>query len=590
MSININHTRNTIVASESDLVLNAQANVSVSAKRVINVQDPIDDQDAVTKAYLEQTVQNLTGGTSGIDFAYINSILNKLTPQTPPVIDNRSLSLSGATIYRITDFTQTDNTSTGLSATPGETVNSVLRNNDFITNTLTQIGPGDSGTLEVIRNGISTASVSFDDNANNGTYTDIDSLIISNNVDYGTITGDALGFSQCYDVRAQGINTVAEGWNNIKLVQDEVETNTVIWYSDQSNPGNPEVTNITVQPSEIQHIIYSSTIPHYTSSQTFDVSFDVANLSGDFYPVTDKFFDANSSVPSTSGLTVLTDLTYQNVGITTPLPRNYLTDGSTYTVNTTVNVKVGTGIGLSDSGPTATLTNSYGTNTIEFEPGRKILYMVDNQTGVIDETNIIVENVGFGSNNARRLETVNGDTPSDTLFIDFNGETSILNDWDAAVVGGDCTHDTTDYSIGYYPEGPNLNIIGRTASQYFEVAFNRSAVSKFAIEWSGRVSGCWVKLPGTQIDSTSTLNGWLDATIPYEGSGVPGGNISNGGNGTNGCGLGSILTAGSTVNNQTVNITFGTESSSNASDNLIIIRFKLDDGDSVTSLKFKTAT
>ena len=44
------------------------------------------------------------------------------------------------------------------------------------------------------------------------------------------------------------------------------------------------------------------------------------------------------------------------------------------------------------------------------------------------------------------------------------------------------------------------------------------------------------------------------------------------------------------MNNQSVDITFGTESSSTATDNMIVVRFALEDGDSITALKFTTAS
>ena len=75
------------------------------------------------------------------------------------------------------------------------------------------------------------------------------------------------------------------------------------------------------------------------------------------------------------------------------------------------------------------------------------------------------------------------------------------------------------------------------------------------------------------IDTTSSLNGWMDTTIPYEGIGV----------------LvvildlvemvqmvavwqGTIITG--QVVTETINVTFGTESSSNSTDNLILVRIK----------------
>ena len=569
-------------------MLDSAGNIDVSALRVTNVQDPVDAQDAVTKRYLDERLGSLQSGS--IDG--INDLLARLLPPPPPLLSTFTISLTGTSAYRITDFVQVDNTSTGLSAAPGDVVPRVLRNNDFVLGSLAQIGSGNSGTVSIVRNGAVTASTTLTDEVNDGTYTDVDRLVISNNVDWGTVSGDPLGFNFIYNLAASGVNSVTEGWNQVQLTHDDASTNTVTWYSDQSNPGTPTITNKIITPSTTQTgIVYSSSVPHYTPDQYFDISFDVANLSGDFYPSTDYFIDASSAIVPGSAINNLSDISYAQAGITTPLPRNYLTDGSTVTVTTSTNIKSGTGVSDTTSGPAITVSNSYATATTSFVPGRKVLYMHDNPptTTYVDETNIFVSNVGYGSGNAYRTETVTGDTPAQSTFAAFDGETSVLNTWDATVVAGRVTHDTTDYSTGYYPEGPDLSS-GRTGDQYLQIAFSRTAVSKFAIKWSGKISGCWVKIPGTSIDNTSDQNGWLDATIPYEGSGVPGANTAQGGNGTNGCGLGSVITTGIIVTNQTTNITFGTESSSNATDNLIVLRFKLAAGDYMNTVTLQTAS
>lgn len=602
MAINTNHPLNKISASDSDLVLDSEGqgtNISVSSKRVVNVQDPLDPQDAVTKKYVDDTTNglsfDLTSLTNLIDdrISQIFGTLDKLTPQSPSSLSTKTLNVENTQSYRITDFSQTDNTNTGLSATSGDIVTNVLRSNDFTTNILEQVGPGNNGTLEVIVNGSTTVSKDLVDGDNNGITTDTDSVIITNNVDYGTITGDALGFHFILDLQASGTDTVPEGWNDIKLkhtsTESSSETNVVTWYSDHSDPGAPEVSNINIIPNAMEHTVYSSSVPHYTSQQQFDISFDVNKLSGDFFPLTDDFVISTPPTPG-SGLRAINNIDYTTAGLPTPLPRNYLVDEGTATITTSVGVQYGTGISLPNTGPTAKIINSYYETSVNFNVSDKILYMFDDFTygTPIDETRVIVTDVGFGSGDARRIETVGTDTPGTADFVNFNGETSILSAFDATVVGGKLTHDQTDYSIGYLPTGPDLSN-GRSGSQYIVFAFNRMAASKFAIEWSGKISGCWVKLPGSLIDTTSSLNGWMDTTIPYEGIGVPGSNIGLGGNGSNGCGLAGTITIGQVVT-ETINITFGTESSSNSTDNLILVRIKLEDGDYMSSLKFIKAT
>ena len=69
-----------------------------------------------------------------------------------------------------------------MGATSGDVVTNVLRSND-LTNILEQVGHGNSGTLEVIVNSSTTVSKNLVEGDNNGTTTDTDSIIITNNVD-----------------------------------------------------------------------------------------------------------------------------------------------------------------------------------------------------------------------------------------------------------------------------------------------------------------------------------------------------------------------------------------------------------------------
>ena len=212
------------------------------------------------------------------------------------------------------------------------------------------------------------------------------------------------------------------------------------------------------------------------------------------------------------------------------------------------------------------------------------------QTGTstnIDETNITVTSVGSGSGNALRIiNPGSSDNPTILSTASFNSQTSTLETYDAVVVGngnqGIIKHDQTNYSTGYLPSGPNLSI-GRSGAQYFTFKFTRSAVSKFDIQFTGTVAGVWVALPGSTIDNSSTLNGWVDMSQAYAGAGVPGANIAGGGNGSNGCALGGVVNLNSS-GTQRRTCTFGTVSSSSTANKEIIVRIKVSSGQSVTAL------
>jgi len=75
----------------------------------------------------------------------------------------------------------------------------------------------------------------------------------------------------------------------------------------------------------------------------------------------------------------------------------------------------------------------------------------------------------------------------------------------------------------------------------------------------------------------------------YSGAGVPGANVSAGGNGTNGCATGGVFVSNSS-GTQSKTCTFGTVSSSSTVSNEIFVRLKLYSGQTVTALSIVTAT
>ena len=141
-----------------------------------------------------------------------------------------------------------------------------------------------------------------------------------------------------------------------------------------------------------------------------------------------------------------------------------------------------------------------------------------------------------------------------------------------------------NYSTGYLPVGPNRSSDGGSY-QYFTMGFQRTGVSNFNLNIvaPAGVAGVWIAAPGTTIDSTSGLNGWLVATTSYAGSGVPGSNTGAGGNGSDGCGSGALIAANVALNG-TFTMTLGTISMSSATNNVALIRIALASGQTVSTL------
>jgi hypothetical protein len=142
--------------------------------------------------------------------------------------------------------------------------------------------------------------------------------------------------------------------------------------------------------------------------------------------------------------------------------------------------------------------------------------------------------------------------------------------------------DQTNFSSGYLPAGPDRS--SSPAKQYFTFAFRRQTTANFNITIaSSGIAGLWIAAPGTGIDSTSGINGWLKADTAFAGSGVPG--SGTGGNGSDGCAetTGDRIIASTSLSGS-YTMTLGEENLSNATGNVALIRIALTSGQSVTSL------
>jgi hypothetical protein len=146
-------------------------------------------------------------------------------------------------------------------------------------------------------------------------------------------------------------------------------------------------------------------------------------------------------------------------------------------------------------------------------------------------------------------------------------------------------YDVTNYSNAFLPPGPDRS--GDTGFQYFTFAFRRRGVSSFNLNIvapSG-VANCWIAAPGTTLDSTSQFDGWLRADLVYGGAGKPGSNTGAGGNGTDGV---AVTSADRIVANTALSgnyrFTLGTESLTNATGNVGLVRIALATGQTVTTL------
>jgi hypothetical protein len=517
--------------------------------------------------------------------AQLNDILGKLVPPAPTNFPGATtLSVNSLSSYRMANFTQTDNTpSANKNVAGGTTVTTVRRSSSYATNTVANVGPGNQGTVTVYLNGSDAGNRTLTNSLNgNGTYSN---LVITNNFDYRNVNANiAAGFWSVFTSYAAG--TVTEGWNEVKIGQSATSnTNQPYWYYDASSPGQPVVSNVSITAPGSPSYTYSSTVAHYNNSNQFTLAFEVNRLSGDMYPTSDSFITGTAGGAFSAPVT----LTYATAGVTTPLARNLYVSSGTLSTTTTSNII--SGFGASTGSPSISVLNSYLTGTGSFSPSANVLYKTGTAS-TMEEANVVIGGtIGSGSGLAFRIINPGStDTPAYTASAAaFNSQSSTLQTYDATIVAAILKHDQTNYSTGYLPVGPDLSA-GRSGSQYFTFKFVRTSVSKFDVRWTGTLAGLWVALPGSTIDSTSTLNGWLDMSVAYGGAGVPGANTGAGGNGSNGCALGTVAPLNSAQVARSITATFGTVSSSSTATNEIYVRIKLTSGQSITALSLQPAS
>ena len=541
-----------------------------------------------TQGSLTSNALTLTTASSvSNSIAQLNTVLGKLVPSSPPPFPaSQTLSVQSLSTYRMTDFTQTDNTGTGgKSVAGGTTVTNTRRSASYTTNAIINVGPGDSGTITALLNGVNAGqrilTTALD---GNGTYSN---LIISNNVDYNSVDSNiAAGFWSVFTADTAG--TVTEGWNEIQI-DDSVTsaTGTPDWYYDASTPGTPQFTSTSITADATPSYTYSSTVAHYNNTNAFDIAFSVNRLSGDMYPTSDTFITGSSGGAFSSPAS----RTYAQASVTTPLAQNLQVSAGSTAVTTTAGII--SGFGKSTSGPTISCFNSYATGTNNFAPGSDVLYKTgtSSSSSRIEEANVYIgSTVGTGSGLAFRIENPGStDTPAFSASASaFDSQNGPLQTYDATVVADSLAHNVTDYTTGYLPVGADLS--GQASDQYFTFKVIRTSVSKFDVKWSGTLAGLWVCVPGSAIDNASGLNGWVDMSASYGGAGVPGSDIGNGGNGSDGCALGTPAPLNASQTNTSITATFGTVSTSSTATNEIYIRIKLTSGQSISALTLESAS
>jgi len=491
----------------------------------------------------------------------MNLILGKLVPASPPTFPNsQNFAITSVGSSPVLASGVTDYTSSGLTAGSSVTrITGTVSSN----NTIAQVGPGDSGTMSLYLDGTVVGSHTLTGSGDNGTYS---GLVIAGQAAYPAATP---GFWTSVNVSVSAATVSSAGIHSIKVGDTAGGSTANTVFVKDSMTSSPVVTDGVAQNSN-GTVAYSSGVAHYNTGASLSVSGKISNLSGQtYYNGNPLAISGSNSIFSTQSYS------YATLGITTPIPQN--TTAATTFTPAIVNVN---GTNIATSGTiTLTATNVNGTGTV----GNSTIILVKNGTApatAVDEMSVPVTGLGSSpnSNNAIRVGMATGDTPSNsrTTWV----QSASLNAWDAAVVGGVLSCNQTNYTTGYLPAGPNLS--SQNSTQYVTFAFQRAPLSLFKINVTGTYAGVWISLPGVSDNSGTSPNAiggaWWNAFKSYNGAGVPGGV----GDTLAGCALGTVMSGSTGI----FQITFGSASSSSATSNMILVRFRLNAGQSISALSF----
>ncbi|AXQ69712.1 hypothetical protein HOU03_gp130 [Caulobacter phage CcrSC] len=488
----------------------------------------------------------------------LNEILGRLVPSAPPEFPNASLSVSNSSGASPRLATGVADNSGDAPYAPGASVTRIT-STGVSSFTFGDVGPGNSGAVQVLVNGALAATRTLT-GSDEGNYA---GLVIADQKDYPPATP---GFYKSIDVTASNV-AAPVGVNKFQMKHTGAGQTNVVYFVRDAFTASPAVSDTSLALQSLGTLAYSSGVPHFGTGGQLLVGASTNNFSGEtYYGGSDPF-----SVSGSGGIMSTQSFGYAALGLTTPFARNTTATAALTPQIVSINGSVH---GSGQVSGTARNVNGSGSALLSTTT---ILVKNGSAGGRIDENAVTVSGLGSSPNGnpAVRVKLGAGDTPGGAYQAWVSADP--LDTWEAAVVAGVLAHNQTDYTVGVLPQGPDYSI-GRSGAQYVTFLFQRAPLSQFKIAVTGAYAGCWTKLPGVSDATPNAPNGWWNGFKAYDGAGVPG----EAGDPDAGCATGAVMTGGS----GTFTMTFGTQSSTNATGNTILVRFKLNPGQSITALSF----
>ena len=473
---------------------------------------------------------------------------------------------------------------------------------------------GDSGNVNAVVDGTVSGTITMSGGSDVGSSGNIE---ITSESDYQSLTSSGSSTSFASSTYSPGLykgfkakvsvtsTNLATGSHSMKMQHTTTGNTNVISFvkDDVTNTPTVDMSSATLTQGGAGTLAYESGIPYYTDDATLTLSgVEVYDWIGQTYRNDSTPFDVTNGTNSegTSGSVISTaghsysavdgSSTFLNSGV--PIANTGKTSGSPYAIgDITVNVGAG-GTGIEQV--KARMNNVNGNGSYAEFTGTKVQAL--NSSSGVNETIAVSDSLGatHDDDGLRITGFPSSDNPSFSSSTNYytgsvwSGSQTIAGTQEAVTRFGTLSHFTTDLSSGILPAGPDLNS-GRSGAQYFTFAFRRTAMANFTVRMTGKVSGFFIAAPATDIDNASGLNGWLDAGTTYGGAGTPGSDTGNGGNGSNGCAFtsGDRIIDGTTYSNDTFTLTLGDQNGTNSFGNQVLVRIKLESGDSVTALSIE---
>jgi hypothetical protein len=542
---------------------------------------------------------------------------------TPDGLSSKTITFSSAGTSPKLASGFTDRTG-GATVSAGDNVNRTIGSGATIDSSVISsfAHNADSGVLTANVNASADGAITFSGSDNSGTNS---SLVITEESDYQLLNagGTTVSFASSiyYPTLYKGFKArisktsgaVSTGVNSYQLSHSTTgNTNTLEFVKD--NLTDVPVTSVsgsTLSQGTAGTFRYVSGIPYYnTGSPTLTIAgTTVTNLVGQTYTNQNNIveIDSGSNQESTSSNAITnTDFTYANIDgsssmLSGGIPVADTGVGGAYAIGTLTVPITSSSVRTVDR-VKVRARNVNGIGSYSSDIATNVQVHTSSQSGISEIAIAVSDSLGSGFNDDGvrifNFSSATTNNPSYTSSTNFytnslyaeNADPGVSGTKEATIRLGVLKHDVTNYSSGYLPAGPNRS--GDTGTQYLTFAFRRTVVANFDINiTSSGITGLWIAAPGTGIDSASGINGWLDSSITYGGSGVPGSDTGNGGNGSNGCAFTSgDRIAASTSLSGGYTMTLGAENMTNATSNVVLVRIAVASGQTISALSIGVAS